>query len=121
MVITMRATRRIFAGLLALLMVLGAAPPGWAGSSSPPPPPGAPAPTDPEAQADAQEATPLRVSYLHGEVSFWRPGATDWAPAALNMPLAPGDVLLTGPAVQLESQLAPPVFPPAPRGAHPWP
>jgi len=66
----MRATRRIFAGLLALLMVLGAAPPSWAGSSSPPPPAGAPAPTDPEAQADAQEATPPRVSYVHGEVSF---------------------------------------------------
>ena len=67
--------RRIFAGLLALLMVLGAAPPGWAGSSSPPAPADAPAPADPEAQADAQEATPPRVSYLHGDVSFWRPGA----------------------------------------------
>ena len=43
----MRAMRRIFAGLLALLMVLGAAPPGWAGSSSPPPPAAAPAPADP--------------------------------------------------------------------------
>jgi len=59
------------------MMVLGAAPPGWAGSSSPPPPAGAPTPTDPEAQTDAQEATPPSVSYLHGEVSFWRPGATD--------------------------------------------
>ena len=113
----MRATRRIFAGLLALLMVLGAAPPGWAGSSSPPPPPGAPAPTDPEAQADAQEATPPRVSYLHGEVSFWRPGATDWAPAALNMPLAPGDVLYTGPAGNLEIQIGPRSFARAAYGA----
>src|SRR6185295_5638347 len=99
---TMQPMRRIFAGLLALLLALGAAPTGWAGSSNPPAPPGAPAPaapeTGPEAAADAQEPTPPRVSYIHGEVSFWRPGAADWAPAALNMPLAPGDVLYAGPA-----------------------
>ena len=47
MMSTMRAMRRIFAGLLALLMVLGAAPAGWAGSSSPPPPAGAPGPGRP--------------------------------------------------------------------------
>ena len=111
----MQAMRRIFAGLLALLTVLGTAPPGWAGSSSPPPPAGAPA--EPEAQADAQEATPPRVSYLHGEVSFWRPGAADWAPAALNMPLAPGDVLYAGPAGNVEIQIGPRAFARAAYGA----
>ena len=65
------------------------------------------APAEPEAQADAQEATPPRVSYVHGEVSFWRPGAADWAPAALNMPLAPGDVLYAGPAGNVEIQIGP--------------
>lgn len=109
--------RRIFAGLLALLMVLGAAPPGWAGSSSPPAPAVAPAPADPEAQGDAQEATPPRVSYLHGDVSFWRPGAADWTPAALNMPLAPGDVLYTGPAGNVEIQIGPGAFARAAYGA----
>ncbi len=37
--------------------------------------------------------TPPRISLLEGEVSFWRPGAEDWAPAQLNTPLAPGDEL----------------------------
>ena len=107
--------QRILAGLLALLMVLGAAPPGWTGSSSPPPPPGPPA--APEPAADAQEATPPRVSYLHGEVSFWRPGAADWTPAALNMPLAPGDVLYAGPAGNVEIQIGPRAFARAAYGA----
>jgi hypothetical protein len=113
--------RRICAGLLALLMVLGAAPPGWAGSSSPPPPATstAPAASDaaPDAAAEAPEATPPRVSYIHGEVSFWRPGATDWAPAALNMPLAPGDVLYAGPAGNVEIQIGPRAFARAAYGA----
>ena len=113
----MEAMRRICAGLLALLMVLGAAPAGWTGTSSPPPPAEAPAPAEPEAQADAQEATPPRVSYIHGEVSFWRPGAADWAPAALNMPLAPGDVLYAGPAGNVEVQIGPRAFARAAYGA----
>ena len=106
----MEPMRRICAGLLALLMVLGAAPPGWTGSSSPPPPAEAPAPAEPEAQADAQEATPPRVSYIHGEVSFWRPGADDWAPAKVNTPLAPGDVLYTGADGNVEIQVGPRAF-----------
>jgi len=117
----MQSMRRIFAGLLALLLTLGAAPTGWAGSSNPPAPPGAPAPaapeTAPEAAADAQEPTPPRVSYIHGEVSFWRPGAADWAPAALNMPLAPGDVLYAGPAGNVEIQIGPRAFARAAYGA----
>ena len=54
----MRAMQRILAGLLALLMVLGAASPGWTGSSIPPPPTDSPAPADPEASAAAQHADP---------------------------------------------------------------
>ena len=117
----MQPIRRIFAGLLALMLALGAASTGWAGSSSPPAPPGAPAPAAPEnapeSAADAQEPTPPRVSYLHGEVSFWRPGAADWAPAALNMPLAPGDVLYAGPAGNVEIQIGPRAFARAAYGA----
>jgi uncharacterized protein DUF6600 len=113
----MRALQRILAGLLALLTVLGATPTGWAGSSSPPPPAESPAPADPETEADAQETTPPRVSYIHGEVSFWRPGAADWAPAALNMPLAPGDVLYAGPAGNVEIQIGPRAFARAAYGA----
>ena len=32
--------------------------------------------------------TPLRLSFTDGDVSFWRPGAEDWAPAQVNTPLA---------------------------------
>lgn len=51
------------------------------------------------------ERTPPRLAYLSGEVSFWRPGAPDWAPARVNTPLAPGDVLYTGAAGNLEIQI----------------
>jgi len=63
------------------------------------------------------EATPPRVSYLHGDVSLWRPGAQDWTAAALNMPLAPGDVLYTGPAGNVEIQVGPRAFVRAAYGA----
>ncbi|HXH84815.1 MAG TPA: DUF6600 domain-containing protein, partial [Candidatus Tectomicrobia bacterium] len=49
--------------------------------------------------------TPPRLSYIHGEVSFWRPGADDWAPAQLNTPLAPGDELYTAHEGNLELQV----------------
>ena len=42
------------------------------------------------------------VARAYGEdVSFWRPGGDDWAPAQVNTPLAPGDQLhqLLGPAI----------------------
>src|SRR5262249_19596961 len=54
--------------------------------------------------------TPPRVSFLDGEVSFWRPGAEDWAPAKVNMPLAPGDSLYTAEKANVELQLAPRAF-----------
>ncbi|OGL19055.1 MAG: hypothetical protein A3K12_03630 [Candidatus Rokubacteria bacterium RIFCSPLOWO2_12_FULL_71_19] len=57
------------------------------------------------AGARAAETTPPRVSYINSEVSFWRPGATDWTPAQLNTPLAPGDLLYTGPGGNVEIQI----------------
>lgn len=55
-------------------------------AAAPPAPPGA-SPTE------TMAPTPARLSYIDGEVSFWRPGAQDWAPAQINTPLAPGDEL----------------------------
>jgi hypothetical protein len=74
-----------------------------------PPPPGAGVPPDVEAaeHAQAPDVTPARVSYVHGEVSFWRPGAEDWAPVRLNTPLAPGDRLYTGASGNVEIQIGP--------------
>jgi hypothetical protein len=56
------------------------------------------------------EVTPARLSYLNGEVSFWRAGADDWAPATLNTPLAPGDILYAGPNGNVEIQVGPRAF-----------
>ncbi len=56
-------------------------------------------------QADPSSITPPRLSYRDGEVSFWRPGAQDWAPAQINTPLAPGDELYTGERSNLELQV----------------
>jgi len=58
--------------------------------------------------ADDSEAwmpTPPRLSFIDGEVSFWRTGAEDWAPARVNTALAPGDALYTGTGANLELQL----------------
>jgi hypothetical protein len=58
-------------------------------------------------QNDAQsdDATPARLSYTTGSVSFWRPGGADWAPAQMNTPLAAGDELFTGHDGNLEMQV----------------
>ncbi len=58
-------------------------------------------------QADPT-STPPRLSYREGEVSFWRPGANDWTPAQINIPLAPGDELYTSPSICAASTRAPP-------------
>src|SRR5215831_11684268 len=102
--------RPAMAALLAIMMlwaptglvstVRGQTPAG----PTPPAPPGVV-----EVQAPV-EATPARVSYIDGDVSFWRPGGDDWAPARTNTPLAPGDSLYTGPRGNVEVQLAPRVF-----------
>ena len=62
----------------------------------------APGPGD-EPSADGR--TPPRLGYVDGQVSFWRPGATDWVTAQTNTPLAPGDELFTGSPGNLELQV----------------
>jgi hypothetical protein len=64
---------------------------------------GAPAPARAEDAAEAK--TPPRLSLVEGDVSFWRPGSSDWEPARINIALAPGDLLSTGPASKLELQV----------------
>jgi hypothetical protein len=72
--------------------------------AAPPAPVGAPIP------GRSTDATPPRVSYMAGEVSFWRPGAQDWTPAQLNTPLAPGDVLYAAQGASVEIQAGPGAF-----------
>ena len=55
-------------------------------------------------------ATPARISYINGDVSFWRPGAAEWTAARVNTPLAPGDSLYTGPNGNVEVQIGPRAF-----------
>jgi len=98
--------RRSIATLLALSVLVGTAP--WARAANPPVPPAPPAPPATSAPAtDDQGAgpTPPRLSYTDGDVSFWRPGGDDWAPAQVNTPLAPGDQLYTGNRGNLELQI----------------
>jgi hypothetical protein len=58
------------------------------------------------ATADEPDAIiPPRLSYTDGPVSFWRPGAEQWAAATLNTPLAPGDRLHTGHGGTVEVQV----------------
>jgi hypothetical protein len=66
------------------------------------------APGPEEGEADDSQNTapqPPRLAYVNGEVSFWRPGGEDWAPAQVNTPLAPGDQLYTGNRGNLEVQI----------------
>ena len=90
---------RLTAILLALSMLLSAAPAARAAATAPPPPPGA------ESTGESIGRTPPRLSYLNGEVSFWRPGARRLGPAQVNTPLAPGDELYTGERGNLELQV----------------
>src|SRR5689334_16725857 len=60
------------------------------------------------APAHAQDrggATPPRLAFVDGDVSFWRPGAEDWAPARVNTALAEGDQLYAADGANLELQL----------------
>jgi hypothetical protein len=88
--------RRVIAALL--MLALAASGPGSIPAADPP------------TLEQAGEITPTRVSYLYGEVSFWRPGAQEWAEAKANTPLAPGDVLYTGPDGNAELQVGPRAF-----------
>src|SRR6267142_2197449 len=87
-------TRRCTASLLGLLLVFGAA---CRAQAAAPPAPAA----GPDAAAPIGR-TPPRLSYVDGEVSFWRPGAADWAPAQINTALVPGDETYTGNRGNLE-------------------
>ena len=100
-------TRRIVASVLALTMLSSG--PGfvWAADAPPPAPAAPPVPEGAEVPTPSTDVTPARVSYLNGEVSFWRPGAQDWAPAKLNTPLAPGDVLYAGQSGNVEIEIGP--------------
>ncbi|MDO8892872.1 MAG: hypothetical protein Q7V00_13575 [Sulfurimicrobium sp.] len=51
------------------------------------------------------EASPLRLSYVEGDVSFFRDGAEDWVEARHNTPLASGDALYVGRDGDLELQM----------------
>ena len=59
----------------------------------------------PDPQQAAIGRTPPRLSMAEGQVSFWRPGAQDWAQAQVNTPLVPGDELSTGSPGNLELQV----------------
>src|SRR4029077_20115340 len=119
--------RRSLAPLLPLPLLVATPPLAWAAdppAAPPPPPAGAPpappsgaapaasasgaAPRDGQAAPDQPEGaapTPPRLSYADGDVSFWRPGGDDWAPAQVNTPLSPGDQLYTGNRGNLEIQV----------------
>jgi hypothetical protein len=106
-------SRQIVAGLLALSMLAGTPAPAWRAldaQAAPAAPAAPPAPGDAPAPAEAPDVTPPRISYINGQVSFWRPGADDWTPAKVNTPLAPGDVLYAGPDGNVEVQVGPRAF-----------
>jgi hypothetical protein len=60
--------------------------------------------------AAAARRTPPRLSFIQGEVSFWRPGTEDWAVARINTALEAGDNLYTGAGANLEVQVGPMAF-----------
>src|SRR2546430_16789361 len=66
-----------------------------------------------EGEEGAIGATPPRLSFADGEVSYFRPGAQDWAPAQVNTAPAPGDELYTGNPGKLELQVGARAFVPA--------
>src|SRR5687767_13510108 len=83
------AIQRVTAALLSVVLLLAAAGPAFADGPEP----------------EAGGITPPRLSYVDGQVSYWRPGSEDWIPAQLNMALAPGDQLHTGRPGNVELQV----------------
>jgi hypothetical protein len=53
---------------------------------------------------DEWAPTPPRLSFIDGEVSYWRQGADEWARARLNLALAEGDAFYTGTGANFEVQ-----------------
>src|SRR5947208_14066813 len=97
---TMTTTARWFtASLLGPILFHGASSGAWA---APPPAPAIPA-------ADAPIGrTPPRLSYVDGDVSFWRPGASNWAPAQVNTPPAAEEQTYTGTGGNRDTQIVAP-------------
>src|SRR5438477_10763323 len=85
-------TRRCTASLLGLLLVFGASSSARAAA--------APA-AGPDTSAPIRRMPP-RLSYVDGEVSLWRPGAADWAPAPIHPAPGPGHETYTGTRGHLE-------------------
>ncbi len=54
--------------------------------------------------------TPPRLSFIDGEVSYWRPGTEEWVGASANLPLAEGDSLYAGKDANFEVQFGPRSF-----------
>src|SRR5713101_7388966 len=103
--------RTTISALVALLAVVAGVPTLHA-QAPPPPQAEAPPPAGETAPAPggAGERTPPRLSFIYGEVSFWRPGAEDWTLAQINTPLFPGDALYAGTGASLELQIGPRAF-----------
>lgn len=55
-------------------------------------------------EEDLRAPTPPRLSFIDGEVSYWREGAEDWVRARHNLPLAEGDALYAGRNANFEVQ-----------------
>ena len=110
----MAIARRSLAAMLALVLVLAGGTQAFAQMPAPPqtpaPPPPGSAPTPTPAAPEGSNATPARLSYMDGQVWFWRPGAEAWTPAELNVALAPGDELATGHPGNVELQVGPRAF-----------
>jgi hypothetical protein len=101
-------TRNRTGGLVrTLILVLGVLLPVSVAAEVPLPTP-SPAPSVPglaQTPVESIGRTPPRLSFISGEVSFWRPGADDWAPAVVNTPLAPGDYVYAGQGANVEFQI----------------
>jgi hypothetical protein len=54
--------------------------------------------------------TPPRLSFIDGQVSYWRAGSEDWAQAQVNSALAPGDDLYVDNQGNLELQIGPKAY-----------
>ncbi len=81
----MPALQRLFALLVALLLLAGT--------------------VQAQGDYDSGSVTPPRLSHVEGEVSFWRPGVEDWTVARRNIPLAAGDTLYTADGASVELQI----------------
>ncbi len=56
-------------------------------------------------EARAVGVTPPRLSFVDGDVSYWRPGADDWVDAQVNTALGAGDSLYAGDGGNVELEI----------------